>query len=73
MPRESGKLEQRKVGPLERDHYDVIFHTLAVRNTARFSLGEISGVPGHVPIEGEFVVERIAALPLDSDSHTRCW
>lgn len=24
-------------GPLERDHYDVIFHTLAVRNTARFS------------------------------------
>ncbi|MFW5470509.1 molybdopterin-dependent oxidoreductase [Knoellia sp. CPCC 206435] len=24
-------------GPLERDHYDLIFHTLAVRNTARFS------------------------------------
>lgn len=23
--------------PLERDHYDLIFHTLAVRNTARFS------------------------------------
>lgn len=24
-------------GPLERDHYDLIFHILAVRNTARFS------------------------------------
>jgi anaerobic selenocysteine-containing dehydrogenase len=24
-------------GPLERDHYDVIFHMLAVRNTARWS------------------------------------
>ncbi len=24
-------------GPLERDHYDLIFHLLAVRNTARFS------------------------------------
>lgn len=24
-------------GPLERDHYDLIFHTLAVRDTARFS------------------------------------
>ena len=24
-------------GPLERDHYDVIFHTLAVRDTARWS------------------------------------
>ncbi len=24
-------------GPLERDHYDLIFHTLAVRNTARFT------------------------------------
>ncbi|AKT36398.1 molybdopterin oxidoreductase family protein [Chondromyces crocatus] len=24
-------------GPLERDHYDVIFHVLAVRNTAKFS------------------------------------
>ncbi len=24
-------------GPLERDHYDLIFHSFAVRNTARFS------------------------------------
>ena len=24
-------------GPLERDHYDAVFHTLAIRNTARFS------------------------------------
>ena len=24
-------------GPLERDHYDVVFHALAVRNTARFA------------------------------------
>ena len=24
-------------GPLEREHYDLIFHTLAVRNTARWS------------------------------------
>lgn len=25
------------VGPLERDHYDIVFHTLAVRNTAKYS------------------------------------
>jgi anaerobic selenocysteine-containing dehydrogenase len=25
------------VGPLERDHYDLVFHALAVRNTARYS------------------------------------
>ena len=25
------------VGPLERDHYDLAFHTLAVRNTAKYS------------------------------------
>ncbi|MEZ4316173.1 MAG: molybdopterin oxidoreductase family protein [Myxococcota bacterium] len=25
------------VSPLERDHYDLVFHALAVRNTARFS------------------------------------
>jgi len=25
------------VSPLERDHYDVVFHVLAVRNTARYS------------------------------------
>src|SRR4029434_6080536 len=24
-------------GPLERDHYDLIFHLLAVRNTTRYS------------------------------------
>jgi anaerobic selenocysteine-containing dehydrogenase len=24
-------------GPLERDHYDLVFHTLAVRNTAKYS------------------------------------
>ena len=35
-------------------------HEVGVKNAARFSLGEISGVPGHVPIEGEFLVERIA-------------
>ena len=25
------------IGPLERDHYDLAFHTLAVRNTAKYS------------------------------------
>lgn len=25
------------VGPLEREHYDIVFHTLAVRNTAKYS------------------------------------
>jgi microcystin degradation protein MlrC len=35
-------------------------HEVGVGNSARFALGEISGVPGHVPIEGEFHVERIA-------------
>jgi microcystin degradation protein MlrC len=34
-------------------------HEVGERNTARFSLGEISGVPGHVPVDDEFVVERI--------------
>ena len=25
------------VGPLERDHYDIVFHTLAIRNTAKYA------------------------------------
>lgn len=33
-------------GPLERDHYDLIFHTLAVRNTARFSPALLPAAPG---------------------------
>ncbi|MFO1284615.1 MAG: M81 family metallopeptidase [Burkholderiales bacterium] len=35
-------------------------HAVGAGRSARFRLGEISGVPGHVPLEGEFVVERIA-------------
>lgn len=31
---------------LERDHYDLIFHTLAVRNTARFTPAVFSPPPG---------------------------
>ena len=34
-------------------------HEVGERNSARFALGEISGLPGHVPLEGEFVVERV--------------
>lgn len=33
-------------GPLERDHYDAIFHALAVRNTARFSQAVFTKPPG---------------------------
>lgn len=33
-------------GPLERDHYDLIFHVLAVRNTARWSPAVIDPGPG---------------------------
>ena len=31
---------------LERDHYDVVFHTLAVRNTARFTPAVLTKDPG---------------------------
>ena len=34
-------------------------HEVGERRTSRFRLGEISGVPGHVPLEGEFTVERV--------------
>jgi anaerobic selenocysteine-containing dehydrogenase len=32
--------------PLQRDHYDVIFHALAVRNTARYSQPLLAAEPG---------------------------
>ena len=35
-------------------------HEIGERRAGRFQLGEISGVPGHVPLDGEFIVERIA-------------
>lgn len=35
-------------------------HELGERRAARFRLGEISGVPGHVPLEGEYIVEKLA-------------
>ena len=34
-------------------------HALGRGNTARFALGEISGLPGHVPLAGEFTVEAL--------------
>ncbi|OGA35485.1 MAG: hypothetical protein A3F75_10425 [Betaproteobacteria bacterium RIFCSPLOWO2_12_FULL_64_23] len=34
-------------------------HALGHGNSARFMLGEISGVPGHVPLAGEFTVEAL--------------
>ncbi len=34
-------------------------HATGRGNTARFALGEISGVPGHVPLPGEFTVEAL--------------
>ncbi len=33
-------------GPLERDHYDLVFHVLAVRDTARFSPAVLPKDPG---------------------------
>lgn len=33
-------------GPLERDHYDLVFHLLAVRDTARFSAALLPKDPG---------------------------
>jgi microcystin degradation protein MlrC len=35
-------------------------HEVGERHAARFKLGEISGVAGHVPLDGEFIVERVA-------------
>ena len=35
-------------------------HEIGERHAARFRLGEISGVAGHVPLDGEFIVERLA-------------
>ncbi|HQU47633.1 MAG TPA: M81 family metallopeptidase [Casimicrobiaceae bacterium] len=35
-------------------------HAVGERHATRFRLGEISGVPGHVPLEGEFIVEKLA-------------
>jgi microcystin degradation protein MlrC len=34
-------------------------HAIGRGNSARFALGEISGVPGHVPLAGEFTVEAL--------------
>jgi len=34
-------------------------HAVGRGNAARFALGEISGVPGHVPLSGEFTVEAL--------------
>src|SRR6185436_15754189 len=33
-------------GPLEHDHYDLVFHTLAVRNTAKYSPALFAPAPG---------------------------
>jgi anaerobic selenocysteine-containing dehydrogenase len=33
------------VSPLERDHYDLVFHVLAVRNTARYSAAALHALP----------------------------
>ncbi len=35
-------------------------HEVGERRTSRFRLGEISGLPGHVPFDDEFIVERVA-------------
>lgn len=34
-------------------------HALGRGNSARFALGEISGLPGHVPLAGEFTVQAL--------------
>ena len=34
-------------------------HEIGEGHAGRFRLGEISGVPGHVPLEGEYIVERL--------------
>jgi microcystin degradation protein MlrC len=41
-------------------------HEIGERHAGRFTLGEISGVPGHVPLEGEYIVERLG------DGHFTC-
>ncbi len=35
-------------------------HAIGAGRKAAFALGEISGVPGHAPLEGEFSIERVA-------------
>ena len=46
---------------LERDHYDLVFHTLAVRNTARFTPAVLPAGPGQPA--------RLADLPRDRAAH----
>jgi microcystin degradation protein MlrC len=41
-------------------------HEVGAGRAARFSLGEISGVPGMMPLDGEFAVERVG------DGHFTC-
>ena len=49
--------------PLERDHYDLVFHLLAVRNTARFT-------PAVLP-EARPGAARLGDLPRDRPAHGR--
>jgi anaerobic selenocysteine-containing dehydrogenase len=37
------------VGPLERDHYDVVFHALAIRNTAKYAAPLFDPPAGTMP------------------------
>ena len=37
------------VGPLERDHYDIVFHTLAIRNTAKYAAPLFAPEEGAMP------------------------
>lgn len=55
-------------GPLERDHYDLIFHTLAVRNTARFSAA-LFDKPDDARHDWEIARDLVLALrALDTDN-----
>ena len=44
------------VSPLERDHYDVVFHLLAVRNTAKYSRA-VFGKPMHAKHDWQIYLE----------------
>ena len=56
---------------LERDHYDLVFHTLAVRNTAKFSPPLFAPAPG-ARHDWEILLELSRRLAAAKGRHG-CW
>ena len=50
---------RRRAGTADRRRVGRQAHVVGIGHAAEFRLGEISGVPGHVPLAGEFTVEAL--------------